>query len=76
MAQNGLAKANAEKTKAERAEDARWARCNGCDMSRRIVDGMMVEHNRWDVTTQGMVWCSGSGQPVQAGAAPQAVFTD
>jgi len=67
MGQNGLAKANAEKSKAARAEDARWSRCNGCDMQRRIVDAdgvkVMVEHNKYDVMTQGMVWCSGSSLP-------------
>ena len=31
------AKADAEKTKAERAEDAKWRTCPGCDMERRVM---------------------------------------
>lgn len=67
------AKANAEKTKAERAEDARWRTCPGYSpLQRRVikVDGTIVlcDHRSWN--GQEMVFCRRSGQPPQAQNAP------
>ena len=75
------AKANAEKTKAERAEDARWKVCNSCGMERRLrptVDGdgappgtmVWAAHNRWDARQYAMVPCLGSLKPTVSVAAP------
>lgn len=70
------ARALAAKAKAEKEEDARWARCSGCDMTRRLTVAddvkVIVEHNMYD--GHEMTWCRGSGLPPQT--VPEAVFTD
>ena len=82
-------KANAELTKAERAEAARWKVCNSCGMERRlraVDDGTMVwvNHNRYVPVERApgqlpgeMQPCPGSGQqPAPQDAPPPTVFTD
>jgi hypothetical protein len=70
------AKAREKRTIAEREEDARWSRCNGCDMTRRLIDTddgkVIVEHNRWDAQSRQMTWCEGSSRPPQT--IPAATF--
>jgi hypothetical protein len=76
------AAARAEKTKAEKEEDAKWRTCPGCaPLQRRVVNVggaiLMCAHNAWSARDYRMLPCPGSGQPPtpQAEDAPVAVFT-
>lgn len=36
-----------------------WAECRYCLRERRLVDGIVVDHNAWN--GREMTWCPGSG---------------
>jgi len=71
------AKAEATRAKAQRLEDARWGTCSGCQLSRRLDDGLIRQLRRYvayEISALGdvpghMVACPGSlTEPADASA--------